>query len=111
MEAFANSIGLRGAGLGAGMFDATARQEELVILNFWAAAKLRASVGQHSNDAHFICFETKNLVIQHFSSRHGRLGKAAQRSTRMAAEAFFAAVAANGSSRSSACLSEGDKAE
>jgi len=75
METFTNSIGLGMAGFGASMFDATGRQEELVVVSFWAAAKLGAPVGQHSNNAHSILFETrKDLVIQHIGSRHGRLG-------------------------------------
>lgn len=75
VKSFADSVGLRGSGLGFGVIDIIDGQIKLIVMTFNFAAIFSASVCQDSQHRQFLLYEErKNLVVKQVGGRNRRLG-------------------------------------
>jgi len=76
VKTLTDAVGLRMSGLRFRMFNAAHAKEKLVIVFLHTAAVFRASIRQHSQDAHTLLFEEwQDFVIEHICGSDRRFGR------------------------------------
>jgi len=74
MEAFADTVGLRVASLGAAVVDVLHRQVQFVLVVLALAAIFRATIGEHAQQRNFVLLEERqHTVVEQISRDQGGL--------------------------------------